>query len=123
MSYSITETITLATEQCYKCGITFAMPEQFQKNCQRDGETFYCPNGHGQVYGDTTRKQLEDAKKRLSQKEFELMTERNLHLATQKKLNNLKKRVSKGVCPCCHRQFVNMTRHMENQHPEFPSSA
>jgi hypothetical protein len=119
MLYKLNETITLVTQSCYKCGVVFAMPEQLQNTCERDGDTFYCPNGHGQVYTSNIKQELENTKRKLSQKEFELMAERNLHLATQRKMKRLEKRISKGVCPCCHRQFVNMTRHMKGQHPEY----
>lgn len=34
----------------------------------------------------------------------------------------LKKRIAKGACPCCNRHFVNLQRHIEGQHPEYPAS-
>lgn len=33
----------------------------------------------------------------------------------------IKKRVGRGVCPCCNRHFANLQRHMETQHPEVAS--
>jgi hypothetical protein len=35
------------------------------------------------------------------------------------KHTQLKKRVANGVCPCCHRSFVALRRHIETKHPEF----
>lgn len=30
-----------------------------------------------------------------------------------------KNRISKGVCPCCNRQFKDLERHMTGQHPDY----
>ncbi len=35
---------------CYKCGVTFQMTTAVYNRRYRDGKSFYCPNGHGQVY-------------------------------------------------------------------------
>lgn len=35
---------------CCKCGTAFAMDETLKGLRERDGATFYCPNGHGQIY-------------------------------------------------------------------------
>ena len=40
-------------------------------------------------------------------------------IASNKKIKRIEKRVANGVCPCCHRQFVQLTRHMKNKHPEY----
>jgi hypothetical protein len=34
-------------------------------------------------------------------------------------VTKLKQRVANGVCPCCHRSFVNLHRHMAGQHPDY----
>lgn len=34
-------------------------------------------------------------------------------------VTKVKRRVSKGVCPCCNRTFENLARNMESQHPAY----
>ena len=36
--------------ECYKCGVEFAMPVILDETCQRDKQEFFCPNGHTQAY-------------------------------------------------------------------------
>ena len=36
--------------ECYKCGVEFAMPVVLDETCQRDKQEFFCPNGHTQAY-------------------------------------------------------------------------
>ena len=49
--------------ECYKCHILFAMPDYLDEQCreERGEKSFYCPNGHGQVY---TGEKLETKLKR-----------------------------------------------------------
>lgn len=46
------ETETFVVVHCYKCGIAFGLPKEFQSQALKLGnaKTWYCPNGHGQVY-------------------------------------------------------------------------
>lgn len=114
---TITQVIEITVIECCTCGISFGMPESFRAKRRKDHEGFYCPSGHWQHYtGDNTeerlRKQLEDEQSKLANVQFEMM-------AAEKKIKRLEKRAKNGVCPCCHRQFVSMARHMKSQHPEF----
>lgn len=125
----------LVVEHCCNCGITFGMTHDFWQLRQEDGETFSCPQGHPQHY--TRREKLEEklraAEQRLAvaeedasywQEEAEIQA-RSAKTAIREKaaakgqLTKLKKRIGNGVCPCCHRQFVNVQRHMASQHPDF----
>jgi hypothetical protein len=135
MGAQIQFAVNFITEECYKCGITFAVPAYFHRQCKEQGKAkeFFCPNGHGQVYMDgeveKLRKQIELEKKnaewfadRLKRSQSkELMTEYRRR-AAQGQLTKIKKRVGDGVCPCCRRTFSNLQRHMHNQHPEFQST-
>jgi hypothetical protein len=104
------------TETCCKCGVDFAMTQTFFDARKNDKESFYCPNGHGQHYtkseADILRNELKSTNAKLANMQFEL-------IAAEKQVKQLKSRMSKGVCPCCHRQFVSVSRHMKTQHPEF----
>src|ERR1039458_7065019 len=37
-------------EVCCVCGLAYAMPAEFRAKRVEDGKTFYCPNGHTQIY-------------------------------------------------------------------------
>ena len=55
---TISVTSQLVTETCFHCGMLWAMTEDFKRERVRDGQSFYCPSGHGQIY--TARKELEE---------------------------------------------------------------
>lgn len=44
------ETVFIKFEHCYKCGILFGLPLDYQIQRVGDGRRFWCPNGHGQAY-------------------------------------------------------------------------
>lgn len=114
--------ICLEVHECYKCHIMFAMPEDLVNRARKSQDVvFYCPNGHGAVYTETTEMRL---RYRLDQAEAKLENQRNItdgtlrQLAAQKGHNTrLRKRIQAGVCPDCHRHFENLQRHMEIKHP------
>jgi hypothetical protein len=131
----MTETITLKTtielQTCANCGITFGAPGFFLDKRRENHQTYYCPNGHSLWFpqqSDAEKAQAEAEKyKKLWKDEqryaSEVLSERN---AAQKQLRaakgqmtKLKQRVANGVCPCCHRSFVNLHRHMAGQHPDY----
>jgi len=58
-------------ETCYKCGVVFQMTTKVYKQRLEDGEVFFCPNGHGQIYA--RRKNSEERlKAKVSRLEVEL---------------------------------------------------
>lgn len=108
--------IDLETVECCTCGIVFGLPRTYLQHIKDNGKTFYCPNGDPQWFGQSTadklKKQLEQANGKLATAQIEI-------LAAEKKIKRLETRIKNGVCPCCHRQFVNVQRHIHNKHPEF----
>lgn len=131
----VTYTTELYLETCCNCGVPFGLPEDLYNSLQESGNTFYCPNGHPQIY---TRKQsleekLKDAQAQLSaekeanewysevyrQAKNELKRTRGSLRATKAAHTRTKNRIAKGVCPCCNRQFLNLHRHMETEHPDY----
>ena len=48
---------------CYKCGVSWMMPDYLLKKRREDGGEFFCPNGHGQMFtksqADILREQLD----------------------------------------------------------------
>jgi hypothetical protein len=104
-------------ESCYACGVQFGIPAALNDTHRRDKQTFYCPNGHGQVYADT----LADTVRRLQKDLGEALTARDRaereKAAAEAAKAALLARVHKGVCPHCRRSFTNLRRHVATKHP------
>ena len=122
----------LIVEECYRCGVSFAMPHTLRETCLKDhSKSFYCPNGHGQVFSGKTeaqklREELERTRDRAAnlvaqrdQAQASARAQRGVATRARNERDRLKKRVANGVCPCCNRSFSNLTRHMQGQHPEY----
>jgi hypothetical protein len=127
-------TVTLETMICYKCAVPFAVPERLVRHLRDSQDTFYCPNGHSQIFSKSTETILrEKLKKQQDDYEWRLKNlnsvlddnSRTIGAITRQKsaikgqMTKLKNRVKNGVCPCCNRTFSNLANHMKNQHPEF----
>lgn len=122
----------LRVETCCRCGVQFAFPEGLFRDLQENGKTFYCPNGHAQAYSERYSSRLEKEVEKLRTQlknasdsvEFyrgEANTKAMELKATRARLTRTEKRLSNGVCPCCNRQFVNLSNHMHRQHPDYVS--
>lgn len=127
LTISFTDTLVVVT--CW-CGINHAVPADlynFQQRQFDNGESvtsIYCPLGHqhqpaGEGKAAKLERDLERATLRNSGTLARLESERRSHSATKGQLTKTKKRVGKGVCPCCNRHFTNVQRHMEQQHPDL----
>lgn len=127
-------TVQMTTVCCSECCMTFAVPFRFDTDRRTDGKTFYCPLGHAQHYGVTEvarlqkeleaeRRRLEFAKNeaRIQREEAERINRRLI--AAKGQMTKLRKRVGRGVCPCCNRTFANVQRHMTTKHPDFAEPA
>ncbi len=132
MSQTITLATTLETVTCYTCGALFAMPSALMRRFLDTGATFYCPLGHGQRFTETIQQKLNDAlgqvKQTRERAEARVRAARDQAEAAERSNRalrghntKLKKRIAAGVCPCCHRSFQNLARHMVGQHPGFAS--
>jgi hypothetical protein len=122
---------TLVAEECCACGMVFALPHTIQLRLKKSHDTFYCPAGHGQHYiGETDEERLAkevERYKRLWKDEERyastVVAERNAAQrslkATKAAHTRTKNRIANGVCPCCHRSFANMQRHMQTKHPQY----
>jgi len=112
------DTVNLVTEECYKCGATFAFPEEIYNRCLRNhNRLFYCPNGHGQVYnGITDEQKLRERLEQEQRRVVEIETRAN---RVSGNYSRMRKRIANGVCPCCNRTFQNLLNHMRKEHPDF----
>jgi hypothetical protein len=93
---------------------------------------FYCAYGHEQVFraGETEadklrreRDLLKQQMARVEEEKMDLVAKAALATseakAAKRETARLKKRAAAGVCPCCHRTFGELARHMQTKHPEF----
>lgn len=131
LTISFTDKLVVVT--CW-CGINHAVPNNlrdFQLRQHRDGEpvtSIFCPLGHehapaGEGKAAQLQRDLDRANSRSRANLAALETERRSHSATKGQMTKLKKRVGKGVCPCCNRHFTNVERHMATRHPEYHEEA
>jgi Zn finger protein HypA/HybF involved in hydrogenase expression len=120
--------IELTTLDCAHCGIVFGISTQLEKRRRKDGEAFYCPNGHSNVFTpselEKAKKEVERLKSSVTFFQGRLRDESNAHdgtrrslAATKGQLTKVKNRVHAGVCPYCHRHFTALERHMASKHP------
>jgi len=121
---NVTLDVDFTVRQCSECGITYCLPQNFSRARSEDHKSWYCPNGHSQYIpalsdAEKLRKQLDDEKRRHSQTQMELMAAEQKVTSVQKEKSRLQKRVKNGACPCCHRQFTQLSRHMKSKHPDF----
>ena len=47
---NIQVTLSLVVKVCPTCGVTYGFPEQMDSARRKDGQNFYCPNGHNLYY-------------------------------------------------------------------------
>jgi hypothetical protein len=99
------------------------MPKDLNQTRLNVGGSFYCPNGHGQSYTtprvtalqrklEETMRALFDAKLKTTEAEQKIRDAESVTV-------RLKKRIANGVCPCCHRTFSNLARHMKTKHKDM----
>ncbi len=74
--------VKLDSTECCVCGVAFAIPAQLMKKRQEDGEIFYCPNGHSQVFCETVRSELKREQENfaIAKRRIEYLEQRKDHL-------------------------------------------
>jgi hypothetical protein len=129
---TLTYTGRLVVTTCW-CGIRHAVPQELYEMVERqhrDGRKqrdIYCPLGHawqfsGESEAVVLRRQLAQSQRATQASRDLLRQEERSHSATRGHLTRQKKRIAAGVCPCCHRSFKQLARHMETKHPEYRES-
>ena len=127
----LTTTYTLLT--CYKatCGMTFGVPESWERDRRDDHGNFYCPNGHCQGFLDQS--EAEKQRERAERAERDAQWQKGCAERAQRRagaaehqarafkgvVTRTKKRIACGVCIACHRSFPNLRAHMAMKHPEI----
>lgn len=121
----------LTLVDCPACGVTFGITAAFEARRREDHRFFYCPNQHHMNYGESAKEiELRQAKANLDwyqnrsdRYKAEAEFAQRSAAAIRGVVTKIKKRVSKGVCPCCNRHFADLHRHMQGQHPEWQAEA
>jgi len=119
--------IELTVMDCARCGVVFGISTQLEQRRREDGQAFYCPNGHSNVFKDSeldkTKRELERVRGESQRRLERFRDEQAAHDATMRTLSatkgqvtKLKKRVHNGVCPYCQRHFTALQRHIETKH-------
>lgn len=126
--------IKFTTLECGGCGIIFALTAKHYQELHDNNGSFFCPNGCNRMFvGETEAEKIKRLEAQLaSQKEAaewyegaykrssrDLTDTKNSLRAHKAAHTKTKNRIKKGICPCCNRQFVNLQRHMETQHPDY----
>lgn len=123
---------TYVVIKCGNCQVSFALTKSWHKSLTTTGGWFYCPAGHRICYSDTEEQRLRKAlaakQAKLDGAEWERDEARRRANSAERSaasyrghFNRVRRRVGKGVCPCCHRTFKQLARHMKAKHPEYGS--
>lgn len=119
--------VQLTRMTCGDCHVVFAVSTELYNKRLSDHGSWWCPNGHCRHFiGKTDAQLLKEERQRTAALREDLNStraERDHHWIERKKTNtrfkHLKERVKAGVCPCCHRTFQQLAKHMALKHPSF----
>ncbi len=121
--------------ECCTCRVQFAMTAEMDDARRNDHRAFYCPAGHSQVYRGQSDLEKERQARQRAEQNLAYERERadrhaNNARAQERRASafkgvctRIKKRVGKGVCPCCNRTFAQLSAHMATQHPNWAPDA
>ena len=115
----------LVTIDCGKCGGTYAINERYRKQKAQEGGGWHCPycqcswGFFDNSENANLRRELALERKQKEWARQEAKHAENRRRAAAGQLTKIKRRVSRGVCPCCNRTFENLAKHMENKHPGY----
>lgn len=108
---------------CCVCGVTLAMPADYEKRRKEDHASFYCLNGHTQAFqGETAQeKELRLAKQQAVEAQRSREASERSKAAYKGHLTRMRNRIANGVCPvqACQRSFQNVHAHITKMHPEW----
>lgn len=128
MGQTVTQSILLDVINCADCGISFALPDYLLHRLRNNGNSFYCPVGHSNVFKETEVMRLRaklDEQTRIATQQAEralrAQQEKEVEIKARMVAERKLKRVNKGVCPCCNRTFQNLAKHMATKHAAVKS--
>ena len=105
---------------CVSCGTVFGLSEDFEDRRRQDKQTFYCPNGHPQLFMRSELEKLREQNVSLRSRLDQLYAERDslagAVMDKAKEIGRLKRHSQAGLCSECRRHFTNLERHMASKH-------
>lgn len=135
VNYNYSASFNIAILACAHCSVPFGITVAFQERREEDHASFYCPNGHANVYrGDNTEEKLRkevERLKRQSQWRLDQMDaarndaelQRRKAAARKGVITKMKTRIANGVCPVpkCKRSGLgaDVVAHILTCHPGF----
>ena len=119
----------LVVTRCW-CGVQHAVPSNLRDLQVRQHDNggaippIFCPLGHKHYpAGPSKAKEFEQRLQREcaahDQTRAHLQDAENQRRAEKAAKTRLKTRIANGVCPCCHRTFANLRRHIKAKHPDY----
>lgn len=128
MATNLTYTGELTVVTCW-CGTAHAVPTElrnYQLREHADGRKFnlWCPLGHeyhpsGRSKWEIEQERARTAEADLARARAQLTSTKDQLAAERKGAKAARQRTANGVCPCCKRSFVQLTRHMASKHPGY----
>jgi hypothetical protein len=117
MGLAIAVTVNLTQFSCGQCGGTYAINERYREYKAEKSGYWHCPYcqcswGYGKGELQTLREQVVDEQRRHQATLSRLNEAQSEKEKAEKKL----RRVNKGICPECNRNFSNLARHMACKH-------
>jgi hypothetical protein len=135
MAEAVREIATTVVRGCYcchaGCGVPIYMDQQRNHDLRQSKQLFYCINGHSQAfigeneaeklkrYLDNANQQLEWTRQERDRAKESAARSTRVARAYKGKVTQMKNRAANGVCPCCHRYFEALHRHMTTKHPDY----
>lgn len=107
------------------CGHIILLTKDHYESCRETGRVWWCTicGSQRKFIGKTTVDELRGELAAAKQQAETLRAQRN---EAEEKLQKeqrskaaLRKRIAKGVCPCCKRTVSQMARHMATKHPNY----
>lgn len=132
MTQTIELSTTLVSISCGNCGGVYAIGERYHQKAREEGTAWNCP--YCRIgWGFTNRGENAELKRKLAQaqttiehKEADMQHVRQQRDHAEYSARTLrgvvtktKKRIGRGICPCCNRTFSQLADHMQSQHPEY----
>jgi len=131
--YSYKTAATLDVKHCPICGVLYAVDSVLMQHHDRDGTSWYCPNGHSLHFikpkAQREAERAEAAERRAINAETAARYQRNRAESAERSaaayrghLTRMKNRIANGVCPvpgCKRSGFSQVMRHIATVHPEW----
>ena len=125
MSGTFTYAGELVIEVCW-CGMRHAVPRELVDHLRqqhKDGRpqtAIHCPLGHTWIIAGEGKAAL--LRKELDEVEAQLLATQDQLAAAEREAKRQAKRTAAGVCPCCKRSFVQLSRHIKTKHPDYETA-